>query len=120
MSFFNSTPVLHHSVPLMAAYFLDYLVLTGFGCFILLKFCCIQIIFQFCFTTDGDDVNALTEILQGLDDIRKYFSAGYLFVRGLGQFLDYPLRHQPGFQMPVEKETPPDGLLINLKGMNHA
>ena len=50
-------------------------------------------------------MNPLAEILQGADDIRKYFSAGFLFVRGLGQFLDYPLRHQPGFQMPVEKTS---------------
>ncbi len=43
----------------------------------------IQIIFKFFFTADGNDVDALTEILQAGDDIREYFSAGFLFVRRL-------------------------------------
>ena len=50
-------------------------------------------------------MDPLAEILQAGDNIREYFSTGFLFVRGLGQFLDNPLRHQSGFQMPVEKTS---------------
>ena len=55
---------------------------------------CIQIVFEFFFTTDGDDVYTLAEVLETLHRFGKDFDAGLLLVRGLGQFLDHPVRDQ--------------------------
>ena len=42
----------------------------------LLELCGVQIILQFFFTADGNDVDPLAKILEAGDNISKYFSAG--------------------------------------------